>query len=518
MLACLAAACGGGETVEPTAGSDALTPEVGQEPAAETAGDPQQGGVLTWGEDRQPDTLHPYRWGLEAIGRILSAMYEPLVTFDPEEPDEFLPALADSWEISDDGMTVTVHLRDGVQFHNGQPLTAEDVAWSVEQQQQAGTSTSALVESIAEVEVLDDLTAELRLGQPDNQIMHGLALMLISPNDPDIDYEDGGIGTGPFKFVSWERNREIVFERNENYWKEGLPHLDGVTFRQFADGSVSVVQLLNEEIDMVNNVSFAEFERVSDAGYEVRALRRPAFYSLIVNAETDGPFGDPLVRRALSHAIDREASAAVLLDTVESAWSPIPPDHPNLNEEAIDYSTRDVERAREVLAEAGYPDGVDAGTLLVCNAGLDYTTQANVMQQSAAEAGINMTMETVDLGTWLQRVFTDRDFSITYCGHVPQGYSAYGLLSGTYAGTYEPAVGWESERPAFFELIREARSLTDPDEYQAALDELQVIAMEDQPYILSTTLKTFYAAQDYVHGLEDGPHGRFLFENVWLEQ
>ena len=192
-----------------------------------------------------PESLNPFTSSSQNARNVFIHVYEPLVRHDLLTYG-FLPGLAESWDTSADGLTWTFHLREA-SFHDGRPFTAADAAYSIGVAlEETSIYTSSQLMGVTGVEALDDRTLQITLGVPDQVLLSTLVDAYMIPDDPNNDFDDGPIGTGPFKFVRWERNQSIVLERNENYWSSDadgnqLPYLDGVEFRPIPEGSVAAL-------------------------------------------------------------------------------------------------------------------------------------------------------------------------------------------------------------------------------------------------------------------------------------
>lgn len=478
---------------------------------------PQQGGTLIVATSSDPATLHPYVFGNEFDRNAFRPIYDPLLRYDLEtyEPT---PSIVTEYEVSEDGLTWTLRIREGVTFHDGSDMTAEDVKWSFDQAlKPEATRTAPLLSAVESVEVVDDHTVQLNLSQPDQLLTHTMVDIRVTP-EGHTDYNTNPIGTGPFKFVSWEPNRQIEYEAFEDYWNEELPYLDGVILKTVPEPSVQVIQLLGGDVDMITQAPFSQITQLESANMVVAVPpndRAMGYYDIIVNTQAE-PFDDPRVRQALSYAVSREALTRALfgLPTVQS--NPIPRSSPAFAEDAMNYDERDVERARELLAEAGYPDGVEFD-MYVHRTALEWDTGAQVIQQSAAEAGFEINILGVDIGTWVDQVFGQKDFQAGFSAKVPKPVE-YDLIAHMWAKTVGDASGFEIENPEFYELLGEARTIVDQDEYIEALKELQRMGMEGIPDIVLNGRMIPAAHSQEVKGFVHQVQGSTIFNSVWLDR
>lgn len=479
---------------------------------------PTQGGTLRVGSNSDPATLNPYVFGNEFDRNAFRPVYDPLLDYDLTTY-EVVPALIESYDVSADGLTWTLNVRQGVTFHDGSPMTAADVVWSFEQALvPEATRTAPLLSFVESVEAVDDATVRLTLSQPDQLLSHTMIDIRVTPSG-HTDYNGNPIGTGPFKFVSWDPNRQLTYERNDDYWVDGLPYLDALEIRTVPDSSVLVIQLINGEIDFISSAPFGQIAQLVNGGM-VTAVppddRAMGFYDIILNTQRE-PFDDPRVRQALSYALNREALVRSLFGYATVQSNPIPRSSPAFAEDALNYDVRDVERARELLAEAGYPDGVAFEMFVHRTGALEWDTGAQVIQQSAAEAGFTVNIRGVDIGTWVDFIFGQKDFQAGFSAKVPKPVE-YDLIAHMFAKTVGDASGFEIANPEFYALLTDARSIADPDEYEAALQELQRMAMEGLPDILIAGRVIPAAHAPYVRGFIHQVQGSTIFNSVWLDR
>lgn len=512
-----------GET-ETTEAAPDTTEGAAETTEAPDAGSDRYGGTLTIAQSADPDTLSPYIWGAQVTRNVLIQLYDTLVR-NNLETYEIEPGLAESWEVSDDGLTWTFNLRE-TNFHDGRPFTAADAVWSMEQAlDEAATRTAPLLSTVESVTAVDDRTLEITLSAPDNILLSTLLDVYITPDDADVDYQDGPVGTGPFKFVSWDRNQQITLERNDEYWMtdadgNSLPYLDEILVKPVPDGSVAALQLQNGESDIVGSVDFAQIEGLEAAGAVIPQLPEgvsSGFYDLRINTR-EGPLSDERVRQAISYALDRDAINVALLNQMTTTSNSIPESSPYFNPDATNFVPRDLDKAAELLAEAGYADGVDLGTMLTHpDIGFAYQVIGALVQAQLAEAGMTVEIEQVDVGTWVAQVFDERDFDMGQSGGLPKP-NEYDLIAHLYAKTIGGATGWDEQNPAFYELLDEARSMADPAEYEAAIKELQAMMTLGQANVIIGGRAASTAHGANVQNMIPDAQSNVFLTSVWLEE
>ncbi|MGD2101010.1 MAG: ABC transporter substrate-binding protein [Acidimicrobiia bacterium] len=491
-------------------------------------GDGQQGGVLKVGHTTDVVGFHPDLYASAQDRDVITNIYDTLVEYDLRNYD-LVPSLAEDWSVSEDGLTWTFNLRQNVVFHDGSELDADDVVASIARasEPQAGR-TEGLLTRIEEVVAVDDSTVEIRLSEPDRVLLSTLADVYVSPDDSSIDLAENPVGTGPFQLEEWEPNQFILLERNEGYWRDGLPYLDGIRFVINPELNVLAVQLRTGEIDLLYEAPLSEMGPLQTAGMQLIPPDRVfSIFNMYVNSRNT-PWDSEAVRQAASYAIDREAISAALFGFMEVRSNPLEPlenaDSPEADffaEDALSYNQRDLEKAQQLLADAGYADGVDGGEMIICSvAGFHFTTMGQLIQSQLAEVGIDVSITPIPDGpTWASRTFQDRagEFDLSLCGQGAKP-DPYDLVNHTYAKFWTEPLGWIDENPSFYEDLDAARSIVDEEEYRATILDLQTQALEGQPNILLGGRPVFVAAQPYVKDFIAHTQAHMFFTEVWLDQ
>lgn len=431
-----------------------------------------------------PGSLNPWQYSSVVDRHILFNVYDH-VTYLNLHDFSVEPEIAESWEMAPDGTAFTLKIRQGVRFHNGAPMTAADVAWSIEQARQPKASrTSGLLSAVSQVQTPDPATVRLVLSRPDRQLPQTLSDVLVAPKDfSDFNHP---VGTGPFTFGDWQHGRQIVLNRNEDYWRDGLPHVDQVSFQVIADQSTALMQAQAGQADLIDQVSFAQLGQARRAGLTLAYPEEGAstgVYTLFLNTEK-APFDSEAVRQALSHAIDRPQIESFLTGVFASESNPVSPQSPNFAEDAPRYGRPNPAKAKELLAEAGHPDGIDAGEIVVySNLGIDYIMAAQAVQQQAAKAGIRFTIRQADISSWSDQVISRHDFTAALGSVVPIPRDD-DLIAHVFAKANGRISGLQNRDPQFFADIDLARTNLDDASYAEALKDLQRRAMTTQHVIV----------------------------------
>ena len=316
--------------------------------------------------------------------RVTKQVYESLLEFE-KDSFEVKPGLAHDWEVSDDGLTYTFFLEEDVTFHDGTDFNAEAVKTNFERwadpNHEFAFADDGYVYSmygtmfggfkgddghvIKEINVVDDHEIEFVLNQPLGFFLQNMGMSYFAITSPSALEEHGAsinenpVGTGPFKFVSWSKDDSIILEKFEDYRKEGLPKLDEVIFQVIPDNAARLIALRSGEIDIMDGLNpddAAGIEQEESLVLLTRAANNFGYLGLNTQQE---PLDDPLVRKAINHAIDRSAIAeALYAGYAQPAVNPVPPGYLGYNDE-LELYEYNLDKSKELLAEAGYEDGLE---------------------------------------------------------------------------------------------------------------------------------------------------------------
>ena len=401
------AACGTSTTSTQTSSAADTQTEAAASGTEGETGEAKDGGSFVYGLAAEVDNLDPFTATTADAKSIYFNIYEGLVKVQTD--GTFAGAVASDYTISEDAKTYTFTLRDGVQFHNGNEVTAEDVLYSI---QHAIDSKITGYDNIDTFEASDDHTIVITLKKGDTDFLAD-ASQAIVPKDSDNNGELAlnPVGTGPFAFEDYAVQDHLTLKRFENYW--GTPaHLDQVTVRFLADSSQELVNFQSGAIDGFT-ADASTTEQVDPAGANLNIGNSNAVQALYLNNAAE-PFDQLEVRQALCYAIDPQN----IIDTVDYGYGTeigtamIPGLAAYYDESLADTYAKDTEKARELLAKAGYPDGFSF-TVTVPSVYQVHVDTAQVLVNDLAEAGIIMNINQVDWATWLENVYTNRDYEAT---------------------------------------------------------------------------------------------------------
>lgn len=390
-------------------------------------GEPVKGGEITVGIAQDlDDSLDPHQTVAAGTREVLFNIFEGLVK--PNSDGEMIPAVAEKYTLSEDGTTYTFTLREGVKFHNGQTVTAEDVVYSInrcaavpEGQEKPLVAAFSAVKS---VEALDEKTVAVTIAQRDLEFISYMTAAIIP-----ADYENqdtAPVGTGPFKFVSRTPQQDFVMERFEDYW--GAPAwLDKVTYKICENADALVMNLNGGSIDLCAHLTSAQASQLNQ-NFQVLEGTMNLVQAIYLNNQAK-PFDNQLVRQALCYAIDRQGIMDMVADGHGTAVgsSIYPAFTKYFLPELVDKYPHDVAKAKELLAQAGYPDGFDM-TISVPNNYQPHMDTAEVVAEQLREAEINVTIQPVEWSTWLDTIYNGRQFQATVVGVDAANMTARAML------------------------------------------------------------------------------------------
>ena len=362
LLSAALTGCGGGSTEQAS--------EDGQTADGSTEARAQANEIVVGIAQDLDESLDPHLAVAAGTKEVMFNVFEGLVKPTPD--GDLVPAVADHYEISEDQTTYTFTLREGVQFHNGDPVEMRDVTYSIERcaDDSEGTPLIPALSAISSIQA-DDTTLTITLDQPDSEFLSYLTLAIL-PEDY-TDQATAPVGTGPFKFVSRTAQDSIVLERFDGYW--GTPaQLDKVTFRIIENADSLVMSLQSGAIDMFAHLTSTQAAQLGD-DFQVLEGTMNLVQALYLNNAAE-PFNNEKVRQALCYAVDKQQIIDVAFDGYGSpiGSSMYPAFQKYFVEDLTDYYPYDPERARELLAEAGYPDGFSMTITVPTN----YTPHMNV--------------------------------------------------------------------------------------------------------------------------------------------
>jgi len=504
----------------------------------------KRGGTLVMLVQPEPPTLASYASTAAPIGQVTAKIFDGLAEYDFNLKP--VPSLAESWTIAPDGKTITFKLRRDVKFHDGKPFTSADVRFSVlEVLAKVHPRGPGTFREVKAIDTPDPHTAIFRLENPAPYLMMALS-GYESPMLPQHVYGAGDIkahpnanrpvGTGPFKFVDWQKGQFVRLDRNPDYWKKDRPYLDRIVARFVSDSATRTASIERGEAQSAGMAAiyYSDVRRleklpaieVTTRGYEMSS----PVVELIFNTKVK-PFDDVRVRQAVSHAIDRQW----IIDNVwfgfgKPATGPI-----NSNYAASGIYTNAVKRyqvpngveiANRLLDEAGYKRGANGVRFEIVHDitpyGEEWRRLGEYVQQALDKVGIKATLRYEDVPAWLRRVYTAYDFQLSsnwlqnladpVIG-VHRAFHSKSIRAGT---VFVNASRWSD--PKADELMDRASLENDPAKRAALYHELQKIVVEAAPNVWTHELLFSTVHARRVKNIATGPLGVFSsYDQVWLD-
>jgi peptide/nickel transport system substrate-binding protein len=519
------------------------TPEETEDPGEGTE-DPEEpeateGGTLIYGRGGDSTALDPITTTEGEAFRVTENIFESLLTYG-EQDTTIQPNLAKDWDVSEDGLTYTFYLEEGVQFHDGTPFNAEAVVYNFNRWMNGNADLypyytmfggfkgdeGHIIES---VEATEEYTVVFKLKRPQAPFLKNLAMSpfgMASPTALEKLGEEGfnqnPVGTGPFKFVEWKREESITLEKNENYWKEGLPKLDRVIYTVIPDNSARLNALLSGDVDIIDGINPTDIEQIKN-NPDLQIIERPSmnvgYLGFTVNRDT--PLAEREVRIALSHAVPKQD----LIDAfyggyAEPAKTVMPPSVEGYNDEIEDYEYNP-KLAKQMLADAGYPDGFEFD-LWYMPVSRPYIPEgekiAEVIQQSFAEIGVKANLKTVDWATYLDMA-TAGEFDAFLLGWTGDNGDAdnfiYTLLDKDSIGSNNNTFYSNDE---LHDILIEAQTITDQEKRNELYKQAQVIIHEDAPWIPLVHSTPVVVAKKSVQGYVPHPTGSEPVTNTFISE
>jgi peptide/nickel transport system substrate-binding protein len=484
----------------------------------EQAGD-QYGGTLRAAFQNEWAGLDPHVVSSYSSYQVLNNVLEGLTTYDDDL--NLQPRLAESWEQSEDGLTWTFHLREGVMFHNGREMTAEDVKWSFERLIDPATgagNAGRVGPPETEIEVIDDNTVAITHPEPFGIFPQSLGFDKSTGIVAMESLEDDGtisipIGTGPFEIAEVEGTTRLVLEKHDDYWQEEYPYLDEIIIEPIPDDTVRETALLGGEVDWVLSIAPQNFESLQENPNVVVDTAPQLSYDYIGINVTREPFDDVLVRQAIALAIDRQTLCeAGYFGLCEPVQGPVGSGSPwNFDYQPYD---QDIERARELLAEAGYPDGFEMELLPTTQYG-ETVRAAQVLQQQLAEIGIEASINAPEWSEWLELEgnFQYDAYICNWNGLIDADQYYYLQHRSDQVFNF---TGYDN--PEFDELVDEGRSISDFETRYEIYEGADKMLVDDAPYIYMYNKQEIRAYAPYVEGFVVRPDQANNFWAVWLDQ
>ncbi|WP_027339338.1 ABC transporter substrate-binding protein [Halonatronum saccharophilum] len=520
---------------------------VGCESAQENVGleevteEQRYGGTFQGRLSSDPPTLDPAHATDTTSTKAIGNIFDGLVRYDEEL--NVVPAIAKDWDISDDALTWTFYLKDNVYFHDGNHLTADDVvftfsrildpktqsprAWLFDRVEGAQAFQSGEVDAVSGLKALDDYTVEITLAEPFTPFLSVLTMEVASIVSPEAvkeygdDFTRNPVGAGPFKFTSWRNDHQLVLEKYEDYYIEGRPYLDEIVFRIISESSPAFAEYEQGNIyEMADgDIPDGQMQRVLNADEFVDELINVPLlgtYYFGFNNEVE-PFDNKKVRQAINYALNRDTIADVLMNgTVEPASGILPPGMPGYNEEIEGYGF-DVDKAKELLAEAGYPDGLPGTYELAYNTGDSHQSIAEALQRNLKSIGVDVELINMEWGTYIEKTDsgdTEMFRMAWIAAYADADYFLYPLFHSDNVGGAGNDAFYRN--PEVDQMLDRARGMEPGQERIELYQEIESIIVDDAPWIPVYHYARVGLVKPFVNNYTVVGTGILPYTDVWL--
>ena len=496
LLSAVLCGCGGGSADK--------TPEGGQtsgssEPAAQPAADHPNEITVGIAQDLD-ESLDPHKAVAAGTKEVMFNVFEGLMKPTPE--GDLIPAVAEKYEVSNDQLVYTFTIRDGIKFHNGQPVTAGDVVNSITrciEPSEAGVLAVEPLSAVEKVTGMDERTVQIRLKEPNTEFLAYLTLAILPA---EYDGQDTApVGTGPFKFVSRAAQDNIVLERFDDYWGEKA-YLDKVTYKIIENADSILMSLQSGAVDLFAHLTSTQVAQLGDE-FNIEEGTMNLVQAMYLN-NAMAPFDDVRVRQALCYAIDRQQILDLAFDGYGSliGSSMYPAFGKYFDDSLTNYYTYDVEKAKALLADAGYPDGF-AMTITVPSNYQPHLDTAQVIVEQLKQVGITAEILPVTWESWLNDTYMGRQFQATVVGVDASTMTARALLERFTSTAGNNFINYNNaEYDAFFQ---EAVSAADDAAQTAAYKKAEANLTENAANVYIQDLADLVAVRKGLEGVRFYP-------------
>ncbi len=433
------------------------------------------------------------------------------------------PGLAESWEVSDDGLTYTFNIREA-NFHDGTPVTANDVAFCLNRTAfDEASSMTFFFAAVENFEATDERTVVATLNDVWVPFEADLALFGASIY-PQAAFEAQGdalweapIGSGAFMFESWDRGSQIVLTKNPSYWDEGKPYLDQLTFKVLTDSNARMLQFQGGELDIVTDVPFNQIEPLSqNPDYVTLPDDAAARIDIIALNVTRAPLDDKALRQAINYAVDKDAIIQNVLfgaGVPATSYLPLMAGH---DPESPGYPF-DLERARQLVAESNSPDGF-AFELLTSVGDSVGSQVCQLVAAQLAEIGGQVTVTQLEPAVQTERVTVDVDYDASKSYYTTDIIDPSQLSTFAVLGDDDFKAMWTNyDNEEVNQLIRDAQSETDPDARLEMYHQIQALHLDDAPFIFLFYPTGRSATQSYIQNFHILPTGNYRLYETWRD-
>lgn len=536
LLAASVTACGG-SPAEETPGSESTPPATGSETSS---GEPKYGGILTAYTSADPKSFDPATLSAWDQTIVAANLLEGLVRLNPEGTD-IEPGIAEDWSVSEDGLVWTFNLRDNAKFHNGRDVVAQDFKYSFERVANPDTASPAAwmlnklvgfdeyqagtADEITGIKVVDDHTLELTLAEPYApfiSILSSNSLAVVPQEEVEKWGDDFGqhvVAAGPFTLGEWNFNQDLTVNAFEDYWA-GRPYLDGVKFRVINDENTRIVEFDAGTLDIAW-ITPAHYDRLTtDPTYADCIGKAYTLHTsfLVFNMEKEPFASNKALREAVLCALDTQAVIDMLQNRASVANTLLPEGMLGAVE-STGVPPYDVEKAKALMAEAGYPDGLDGTFGVITPPWNNNIKILEIYQQNLKEIGINIEIEPIENSAYNEAIRSG-DFEIAWA-NIVAGYPDpdamfYPLFHSDNIGSGGNYARYSN--PEVDALLDQARASTDSNERAELYQQADALILEDLPYAYLTHNIYVDICQPYVKNYCPSALDVSMYHRVWLDK
>jgi peptide/nickel transport system substrate-binding protein len=498
-------------------GLGSALPAFGATPSlAQTDETPVRGGQLTIGQMGDVGNLDPHSFGFVNYGMI-AQIYDRLAHYAVVNGAlELQPELAERWAVSEDGLTLTLTLRQGVMFHNGREMTADDVVANYEKTRvpETGGHMYQATLSVESVAATGPYEVQVKHKAPTPEMFDTISRMSIVAPESFESLTQSGIGTGPFQFVEWVPVDHMTLRRNEAYWDAERPYLDEVIIKPYNDQAAMQIALQSGSLQAAIGIPYKDAERLSGELQIIPGQTGATWYTMYASAKQP-PFDNQLLRKAMQYAINRQLIVdAVLFGYGEPVWTPWPKTSLAYDPKWENFYPYDLEMAKQLITEAGFPDGFEA-EIMAPTAFPELADMALILQADLAEIGVTLNLS--NLGTeWGDRLGTGEynlTFSFAGRSHLDP-VSAFD--NSAFRHVNNPLFPDGNPPAAYTEAVTAAKTTLDPAARKEALTRATEILLEESFAMSVSWRLTLFGAGNQVRDFEHTVDDFVVLKNAWL--
>lgn len=479
------------------------------------------GGTFVYGRPAAVNSFDLHNQITANNAFAIDKVFESLLSFNSE--GEIVDWLAESHSVSEDGLTYTFVLRDGVKFSNGTDVTAEDAVFSLERHLEVG-GPLAIAAKVDSVKAQDAKTLVITLQEPYTPFLSELSNFSngIIPKDfggvSEEEFFKKPIGTGPFVVETWDPAGDVTFTKNTNYWQEGKPYIDKLVYKLIEDDSQAINQLKAGEVDAIESLALQNAGEIKQGPDTAVATNGSWVTEQLFFNTLDEHFADVHVRRALAQAIDREGlTNALTFGYAETANSLLPTSIPYNSNDTVKALAFNVEAAKEELAKSAFPNGFST-KLLIASGNSTRAQAAQIIQAAGKEIGINIEIESIELASFRERFFA-YDFSMMINSGQADSPEANSIIAfQTDPDGFSKSYWTHYTNDEVTGLLRDGQKTQDGEERAATYAKLLQILADEVPYIPLYYPEILKGARSSVDGLVVLPNGSLRFEEVRIQK